>query len=74
MPMPLSLKVSSPFSASSVTVTRQSSSAPGESIFCLVMASQPLETISRIKMSLSEYSHRLMIGIMFCAWMEILPC
>ena len=39
----------------------------------LVTASQPLATSSRMKISLSEYSQRLITGMMFCAWMEILP-
>ena len=38
-----------------------------------VIASHALLTISRTKMSLSEYSHFLITGMMFCAWIDTLP-
>ena len=82
MPMPLSVKVSVPFSASATTSMRQGASpSSGARLaspieirrFILLTASQPLETSSRTNISLSEYSHFLMTGMIFSALMEIVP-
>ena len=78
MPMPLSMKVSVPFSLSVITSMRSGASSPWAwplltSQRYLRMASQPLATSSRMKMSLSEYSHCLMTGMMFSACIETVP-
>ncbi len=65
MPMPVSLMVRVLFSLSTVTMTDISLSSSGFVMRYFVIASQPLLTTSRRKMSLSEYSQRLMTGIIF---------
>ena len=73
MPMPLSLIVRVFFSLSTVTMTDISLSSSGFVMRYFVIASQPLLTTSRRKMSLSEYSQRLMTGIIFWASIDTEP-
>ena len=65
MPTPSSMKRSSRAALSTSTWMEQPCAAALSTMRSLVIASQPLETTSRMKMSLSEYSHFLMIGMMF---------
>ena len=73
MPMPVSEIRMIFFSLSTVTVAAICSSLSGCSIRNLVIASQALLTASRRKISLSEYSHRLITGIIFCASIDTEP-
>ncbi len=78
MPMPLSMKVSVPASLSTTTSMRSGASSRVAwpvlaSQRSFLMASQALEIISRTNMSLSEYSHCLMTGMMFSALIETVP-
>ena len=73
MPMPSSMKRSSFAALSTCTRTLAPCASWESTMRSLVMASQPLETTSRMKMSLSEYSHFLMIGMIFCASIDTFP-
>ena len=73
MPMPVSEIRIVFFSLSTDTVTAISSSLSGWSMRNLVIASHALDTASRRKISLSEYSQRLITGIIFCASMDTDP-
>ena len=79
MPRPLSMNWIVPFFGLVITSTRYSgfsstcASPLFASRFSLLIASQPLDTSSRTKMSLSEYSHCLMTGMMFSALMDTVP-
>ena len=73
MPMPVSEMVLVFCSLSTATFTFISSSLSGCSMRNLVIASQALLTASRRNISLSEYSQRLMTGIIFWASIDTEP-
>ena len=78
MPMPLSVKVSVPASLSITTSMRSGASSASAwpldaSQRYFFTASQALDTISRTNISLSEYSHCLMTGMIFSALIETVP-
>ena len=73
MPIPVSEIRMVFFSLSTDTVTVMGSSLSGCSIRNLVIASHAFDTVSRRKISLSEYSHFLITGMIFCASIETEP-